>query len=304
MKKSFLNLKFKKASALVIVILVFFSVFILSVAASYLVFLNTSRSSNLNDNFKAYYAARAGVERATFEAFKNNFPFFKVECSEDVFSDILENKSKYRVFCQVENNINVFYSLGEYHKSQVILEIPCINLEEECRDFCLQGSLCGGGKLMDQFGVRYVFSPPACNFYANECDNHFLEPDERLWLWEKPNIYAYTGATNPIDGQENVAILDPQNNPRFFMAAKYCDDLDINGFSDWYLPASEELYAGFKSSAFNYFNIKNGSDVGYWTSTESSTNAGNAKYIAPFSLEILEKDKEDPFLVRCVRKPQ
>ena len=298
MKKKLFKSKTKEASALMVIILIFFSIFILSIASSYLIFLNIFSSNDSADSLKAYYAARTGVEQATYEALKNNYPFFALTCDNDIFGDILSNKARYRVFCQVENGINVFYSLGEYRKNQVILKIPCINLEDECHDFCLQGSLCGGGKIMDHDGYRFVLSPPDCNFAGDSCDNFFDKKDSLSYLWEKPNSYQYTGASNCCNGQNNVDILDPQNQPQF-MAAKYCDDLDINGFSDWYLPAREEFYALSRSRAYNYFKII---EDRYWTSSESLDDPGRAVVISPFDQYLIEDDKETPYFVRCIRR--
>lgn len=71
-----------------------------------------------------------------------------------------------------------------------------------------------------------------------------------------------TGSQNTIDivtGCSTVAT-----------AAKICDDLSLNGYSDWFLPSQTELALMF----YNIFgkNLGNFSKVKYWSSSESSSD--------------------------------
>jgi hypothetical protein len=63
---------------------------------------------------------------------------------------------------------------------------------------------------------------------------------------------ATTGTTSLFDGFANTAamVADNINN---YPAAKFCKDLAIDGFTDWYLPALAELEIA-------YFNLKPSTD--------------------------------------------
>ena len=66
--------------------------------------------------------------------------------------------------------------------------------------------------------------------------------------WKNINT-ATTGATSVIDGPQNTADMVAQGNSSVYPAAHFCNDLVIGGFSDWYMPAKNELEVC-------YYNLK------------------------------------------------
>ena len=68
--------------------------------------------------------------------------------------------------------------------------------------------------------------------------------------------YGTTGTTSTINGPGNSATLNSASYP----AAQFCEDLNIGGYTDWYLPAYHELGVLF-------FNLKAYSYAGNDTST-------------------------------------
>lgn len=64
------------------------------------------------------------------------------------------------------------------------------------------------------------------------------------------------GATSVIDGPSNSASMNDASHP----AAEFCEGLTIGGFSDWYLPAKNELEVC-------YYNLKP-------TTTSNNTSSG------------------------------
>ncbi len=297
MKLIFKKLKNKSGSALLIVMLIFFTIFILAFASGYSVFLNIFKSSDVSDNMRAYYAATAGVERSYYEAIKNNYNFAD-NCVDEIFSETLGNDSSYQIKCVDDGSLS-FYSVGKYKKSQVALKIDCININDECQANCLQGSLCGGGKLLYHNSFKFVVSPSGCNAIADSCDNDFLIDDNIDLAWENPNSASFSGASSTSYGLENILVLDPQVNTQF-EAAKYCDDLVINGFDDWYLPAVDEIEAIGQTPAFYFFNFPE--DDKYWSSTESSVTSTDAFLLVTSVRVVSENVKDFPYKVRCVRK--
>ena len=86
-------------------------------------------------------------------------------------------------------------------------------------------------------------------------------------------------------------------------AADICANLTLNGYSDWFLPSSDELNE-------MYLNIGQGNVLGlgniggfdnnyYWSSSESYSERSLSQNFD--NGEIKEKGKNDSFIVRAVR---
>ena len=68
------------------------------------------------------------------------------------------------------------------------------------------------------------------------------------------------GATSNIDGPQNTVDIVADGNSTVYPAGHFCNDLVIGGFSDWYMPARNELEVC-------YYNLKP-------TTTSNNTSAG------------------------------
>jgi len=73
------------------------------------------------------------------------------------------------------------------------------------------------------------------------------------------------GASSVIDGPQNTADIVADGNSTVYPAAHFCNNLVIGGFSDWYLPAKNELEVC-------YYNLKP-STTSNLTSPASGINA-------------------------------
>ena len=83
-----------------------------------------------------------------------------------------------------------------------------------------------------------------------------------------------SGATSRINGQSNTALIIAQNGTTS-SAAKICDDLVLNGYSDWYLPSVSEFgLVWILRNAIEMYgsDLMNGDNYAYYTSTEESAN--------------------------------
>jgi len=85
---------------------------------------------------------------------------------------------------------------------------------------------------------------------------------------ESRNVYTFSNlyelnSLNTIDGPGNTTAINNSNYP----AAQWCKTLNIGGFTDWYLPAWDELQV-------IYFNLKPGT-------SENSTSYGANNYSVP-----------------------
>ncbi len=105
-----------------------------------------------------------------------------------------------------------------------------------------------------------------------------------------------TTATGTVigTGQANtLAILKGCDSVK--CAARLCDELVLNGFSDWYLPSKAELNLLYLSKGY-FRSIK--TDY-YWSSTES--DAGQAECQDFYDGHHLPYEKNKTFFVRAVR---
>jgi hypothetical protein len=75
------------------------------------------------------------------------------------------------------------------------------------------------------------------------------------------------GTDSVIDGTQNTADMVAAGNSTTFPAAHFCNDLVIGGFSDWYMPAKNEL-------EICYYNLKP-------TTTSNSTSVGSNTNAVP-----------------------
>ena len=78
---------------------------------------------------------------------------------------------------------------------------------------------------------------------------------------------ATPGANSVIDGPQNTADMVADGSSTVYPAAHFCNDLVIGGFSDWYMPAQNELEVC-------YYNLKP-------TTTSNTTSSGANAYAVP-----------------------
>ena len=87
------------------------------------------------------------------------------------------------------------------------------------------------------------------------------------------------------------------------IAARICGDLDLNGYSDWYLPSKDELHKlylniGPAAPAPNT-NIGGFTDASYWSSSEYDANYAWT-FLFPYG-DVYFTFKSSEFYVRAVR---
>ena len=103
------------------------------------------------------------------------------------------------------------------------------------------GQAFGGGFYAGQIGVSSVAT-------------HYLivgpiaSADNASKQWKNATT-ATPGADSDIDGPQNTADMVADGNATVYPAAHFCNDLVIGGFSDWYMPAKNELEVC-------YYNLK------------------------------------------------
>jgi hypothetical protein len=149
--------------------------------------------------------------------------------------------------------------------------------------------------------------------------------------WKTANT-STAGTTSVIDGPANSSAMNNASHP----AAQFCEGLTIGGFSDWYMPAKNELeicYFNLKPTtasndtssginpnavparASNYttgtpaqtsatdFRSTGAEDFAityYWSSTEASATQGNEQYFGAGG-QVLDP-KTTSYNVRAIRR--
>jgi hypothetical protein len=82
------------------------------------------------------------------------------------------------------------------------------------------------------------------------------------------------------------------------IAAKICDELELNGYDDWFLPSFYELYEMYQQLRVN--DLGGFTDARYWSSSEEwSTTAGGTNFTDG---NINGWSKNDSYRVRAVRR--
>ncbi len=76
---------------------------------------------------------------------------------------------------------------------------------------------------------------------------------------------AVPGADSVIDGPQNTADMVADGNATVYPAAHFCNNASIGGFTDWYMPAKNEL-------EICYYNLKPTTAANN-TSSGTNTNA-------------------------------
>lgn len=106
---------------------------------------------------------------------------------------------------------------------------------------------------------------------ANSVATHYLvigplSSGQSQLVWKNDNT-ATPGADSVIDGPQNTEDMVADGTSTVYPAAHFCNNLSIGGFSDWYMPAQNELEVC-------YFNLKP-------TTTSNNTSSGTNTNAVP-----------------------
>lgn len=121
------------------------------------------------------------------------------------------------------------------------------------------GAAFGGGFFAGQIGVSGVATHNLVVGPVASAQNASI-------TWKNANT-ATIGSASVIDGPQNTADLVAAGNSTVFPAAHFCNDAVIGGFTDWYMPAINELEVC-------YYNLKP-------TTQNNSTSVGTNANAVP-----------------------
>jgi len=133
------------------------------------------------------------------------------------------------------------------------------------------GVICAGS----YNGYKYMILPSGCLDSSCTGAGGGVDSVHKAWA-NNSGTSAYntnTGATSPDDGKTNTAILTTtiplgSTNPPYYTdtdAAHWCSNMNYAGYTDWFLPAENEINFFYSNKAtLGGFRLST-----YWSSTEN-----------------------------------
>ena len=124
-------------------------------------------------------------------------------------------------------------------------------------------------------GIIFYLSGTYPNQYGLVCAQN--DQGTRVPWYSQGYIFYGTTSTAIGFGQTNTSSLVSVLGNGYY-AAKFCDDLVLNGFDDWYLPSRDELglmYTNLKNNGFGDFT-----NSSYWSSSECDYLNAYAQYFS------------------------
>jgi hypothetical protein len=142
-------------------------------------------------------------------------------------------------------------------------------------------------------------------FYVDDSGQHGLiaAPKDQTTDKIKWGRNGETGALSPTDGQSNtekiVSYYKLKGKGLEKSAAHLCDDLSLGGYTDWYLPAINELVQLHKENLI----VGNFLVGDYCSSTEQDNlNAYSVHFKPNKRVSFFYNKNDEDYFVRCIRK--
>ena len=143
-------------------------------------------------------------------------------------------------------------------------------------------------------GKQYFTTPGGCTNSGTPTCAGGTDTVTKAWATTAPESNTFLNLTNTTDGKTQSSTLAGYTTAQ---AAQFCENMTYAGYSDWYLPARQELNLLYQNSpnigGFVYSNR-------YWSSTEFSTT--NAWLFGFDNGYIYNANKSNAYYVRCVRR--
>ncbi len=151
------------------------------------------------------------------------------------------------------------------------------------------------GIITDYHSVFYVDATGIHGLIAATVDLPITNPADGV-SWDT-GFSIPTLATSTTDGLANTnKIVNNHGNGTY--AAKLCYDYAVGSYSDWFLPAKDQLQT-MNDSSF----IPLDSNDPYWSSTESTTDHTKAWWLSTFNDSMIEHGNKSGFASNKIARP-
>lgn len=142
------------------------------------------------------------------------------------------------------------------------------------------GQAIGGGNYIGQSGGNYLIAAPSSGGQNSSI------------RW-KTTASDTPGTSSLSDGLSNSNAMNNASHP----AAQFCRGLTIAGYTDWYMPAYNELLVMYTNQAgLGFYD----GPIPYWASTQYDSASGYIKYFDGGSRQ--DFNKTNTIYVRAVRR--
>ena len=150
--------------------------------------------------------------------------------------------------------------------------------------------------------VAYIFNSNDSGYISGEVHGLIVaENDQGNGLpWNNgANVLIGNTGRKIGNGKSNTnSIIAVQGSGNY--AAAFCENLILNGYSDWYLPSLDELNILYLNRSIINANFM-GSNWNYWSSTEGNLENAWAQCLTDGNLRCDGGNKSVAYLIRPVR---
>jgi hypothetical protein len=244
-------------------------------AASYKVWLNVPKGSKATNALYRVYPKGNLVGNTLCSPTDATYPCFEIPVNQAL------NQNKW---IQLTSNANTQWTFakggyiainpGNLAASE-LLGVAAIRFEKITTTLAI-GQTYQGGIIfyLDATGQHGLIAAPTDQSTSTQWCNGCYIDSNNSWFG-----FTEIGGTSTVvgTGQANTNILVASQGAGNY-AAKLCDDLILNGYSDWFLPSSEELNLMFTNIGQGATNYGGFAPNYYWSSSEDRKNYAWYKY--------------------------
>jgi hypothetical protein len=265
---------------------------------------STPYTIQTTDSGKAFYYSNNANGVVNLPALSGVSDGFSVTISRDVAKTLTITPNGSDKF---PGGVSTIEMQGKNLQSVTVMKLgstwKLVNQTEECTigQECWTADATGGMKQLyvgSYNGKQYFTTPGGCTNSVTPTCAGGTDTVLKEWATTAPESNTSLGLTNATVGQSQSATLAGYATA---LAAQFCENMTYAGYTDWYLPARQELNLLYQNSA-DIGGFVFSSSSTYWSSTESYSHATVAwTFYLPNGFTSTST-RTLAYYVRCVRR--